>query len=87
MSKHGIFTKRARRDCLRCSIDEDDVLELVADPQDVVEEQDPGDPNTVFRYLRRRLSDDTILEVTCELRADGRLLILRVIVFSEDSGA
>ena len=88
MSQHPIFTKRARRDCERCGTDEDEVRDLIASPSpaNVHEKPDPGDPATVFVYIRAPYGDGGTLEVTCDPRPDGRLLVTRVIVFFEDPG-
>lgn len=87
VSQHLIFTKRARLDCERCGVDEDDVRDLVDNPSpaNAQERPDPGDPATVLRYVRAPYVNGT-LEVTCEPRPDGRLLVRRVIVFCEDPG-
>lgn len=87
MSQHPIFTRLARRGCERCGVEEDEVRDLIDSPSPatVQERPDPGDPATVLRYIRAPHGSGT-LEATCESRPDGRLLVRRVIVFSEDPG-
>jgi hypothetical protein len=87
VSQHPIFTRLARRGCERCGVEEDEVRDLIDNPSpaNVQERPDPGDPATVLRYIRAPYVNGT-LEVTCEPRPDGRLLVRRVIVFSEDPG-
>lgn len=84
MTRQATLTERARRDCERCGIDQDQIQDAIDDavPNDVQNRPDPHDPATMFRYIRALFGVRTV-EIACELRPDGRLLVMRVIVLSE----
>jgi len=72
MTQYVELTARARRDCARISVDEDEARDVVDSPDRVEERPDPGDPSKVFSYSVRRLTEDAVLVVTWEQLADRR---------------
>jgi hypothetical protein len=55
-------------------VDEDDARDVIDNPDVVQERPDPEDPQTVFVYSVRRLSDDLALVVTWHQLTDRRLV-------------
>jgi hypothetical protein len=74
MTQQATFTARASRDCQRIRVDEDEARDVVDDPDHFREWPDPGDPDTVFVYSVRTLSEDRALVVTWRQLADRRLV-------------
>lgn len=83
MTQHATFTARARRDCRRIGVDEDEARGVIDNPDVAELRPDPGDPHTVFVYSVRRLSEDLALVVTWRSLID-RQLIYRVSLVHPD---
>ena len=83
MTQQATFTDRARRDCLKIDVDEDEARDVIENPDYERQHHDLDDPNTVFTDSVRQLPKDYLLVVTWEQLADRRL-VYRVFLIHRD---
>lgn len=83
MTQQATFTDRAKRDCRKIDVDEDDAREVIDNPDDERQHRDREDPDTVFTDSVRRLPKDYLLVVTWRQLTDRRH-VYRVLLIHRD---